>query len=298
MEWIQQLNTTIDYIEGHLNDEINYEALAKLADCSSFHYQRMFAYMAGVPLSEYIRRRRMTRAAIDLQNGDKVIDVALRYGYSSPTSFNRAFQSVHLIAPSLAKKKGVPLKSFPPIRFQISIKGAEEMKYRIEEKEAFQIVGRSIPLSKNIEENFNVVPKMWEQAASDGTLSTLMTYMNQQPMGVLGVSVCNHLEEWRYYIAVSSDITPLEDFESYQVPASIWAIFEGKGTGESIQELEKRIITEWLPSSGYEYGQAADIEVYLDPDPQNTTYEVWLPVEQKNRDETSLMDSDKTKEMS
>ena len=95
MEWVDGLNQTIAYIENHLTGEIDYEALAKLACCSAYHYQRMFAYMAGMPLSEYIRRRRMSRAAVDLQAGEKVIDVSLRYGYQSPTAFNRAFQSVH-----------------------------------------------------------------------------------------------------------------------------------------------------------------------------------------------------------
>jgi len=278
MEWIAQLNATINYIEQNLSDEIEYEQLAKIAGCSSFHYQRMFAYMAGVPLSEYIRRRRMTRAAVDLQSGDKVIDVALKYGYSSPTSFNRAFQSVHNVAPSMAKETGVTLKSFPPISFKITIKGAEEMDYRIEQKEAFRIVGISKPLEKDIEKNFMEVPQMWGQAAADGTIERLAPLMNEQPMGVLGVSVCNEHEDWRYYIAVSSTVINVNDFEEYTVPASTWAVFSGEGTGLSIQELEKRIITEWLPTSGYEYGNAADIEVYLDPNPQNTKYEVWMPI--------------------
>jgi len=220
----------------------------------------------------------MTRAAVDLQSGDKVIDVALKYGYSSPTSFNRAFQSVHNVAPSMAKETGVTLKSFPPISFKITIKGAEEMDYRIEQKEAFRIVGISKPLEKDIEKNFMEVPQMWGQAAADGTIERLAPLMNEPPMGVLGVSVCNEHEDWRYYIAVSSTVINVNDFEEYTVPASTWAVFSGEGTGLSIQELEKRIITEWLPTSGYEYGNAADIEVYLDPNPQNTKYEVWMPI--------------------
>lgn len=137
MDWITRLNNTILHIEEHLTGEIDYAALSQLACCSSFHYQRMFAYMADIPLSEYIRRRRMTLAAADLQSGEKIIDVALKYGYASPTAFNRAFQGVHGVAPSLAKDSGVPLKSFSPIRFKITIKGAEGMEYRIEKKRHF-----------------------------------------------------------------------------------------------------------------------------------------------------------------
>ncbi len=283
MEWITKLNETIQYIEQHLADEVDYEKLAQIACCSSSHYQRMrmFAYMAGVPLSEYIRRRRMSRAVVDLQSGEKIIDVALKYGYASPTSFNRAFQSIHGVAPSMAKESGVLLKSFSPISFKITIQGVEEMNYRIETKEAFRIVGISKPLSEEIENNFKEIPEMWGAAVTNGTIEKLMPFMNSQPMGVLGVSVCNEQEPWRYYIAVSTMTQDSGVFEEYTVPAATWAIFSSEGTGISIQELEKRIFTEWLPASGYEYGNAADIEVYLDPDPQNTKYEVWLPVVKK-----------------
>ncbi len=124
MEWIERLNKAIDYIEEHMGEKIDYDQVAKVACCSTYHFQRMFAYMANVSLSEYIRRRRMSLAAVDLQSGDeKVVDVALKYGYTSPTSFNRAFQSVHGIAPSLVKEEGVSLRAYPPISFKIIIKG-------------------------------------------------------------------------------------------------------------------------------------------------------------------------------
>lgn len=152
MEWIDRLNSAIRYMEEHLTDEINYEQLGQIACCSSWHFQRMFSYMAGIPLSEYIRRRKMSLAAVDLQSSDdRVIDVAERYGYHSPTAFNRAFQSIHGIAPSAVRQKGVSVRSFPPITFKITVKGAEEMNYRIETKKAFRIVGVSVPLEKEIE---------------------------------------------------------------------------------------------------------------------------------------------------
>ena len=281
MEWIDRLNDTINYIEEHLTDEIDYEQLGRIACCSSYHFQRMFAYMAGIPLSEYIRRRRMSLAAVDLQGRDmKILDVAGKYGYSSPTSFNRAFQSVHGVAPSAVKNEGISVKSFPPITFKITIKGAEEMNYRIETKEAFRIVGVSVPLYKEIEKNFAIIPPKWQEISQNGTLQRLIGMMDTPPMGVLGVSTCNDTEQWRYYIAVSTSQAK-GDLEEYTVPAATWAIFPGQGTNQSIQELEQRIVTEWLPTSGYEYGNAPDVEVYLNPDPQNAQYEVWIPVVKK-----------------
>ena len=282
MEWIERLNAAINYMEEHMRDDIDYEEVAKIACCSTYHFQRMFAYMANIPLSEYIRRRRMSLAAVDLQSGDeKVIDVAVKYGYDSPTAFNRAFKNVHGIAPSQAKSEGVILKAFPPVSFMITIKGDTCMDYRIERKEAFRIIGISEPLEKEIEKNFETVPKMWGKASMDGTIQKLASMMQGNPMGLLGVSCCNEKEEWKYFIAVANERYIDDSLEEYIVPASTWAIFYGEGTNQSIQELEKRIVTEWLPTSGYEYADAPDIEVYISPDPNNAKYEVWIPVEKK-----------------
>lgn len=281
MEWIDRLNEAISYIEEHLTDEIDYEQLGRIACCSSYHFQRMFAYMAGVPLSEYIRRRKMSLAAVDLQGKEmKVIDVAGKYGYQSPTAFNRAFQSVHGVAPSAVKSEGVSVKSFPPVTFKITVKGVEEMNYRIETKENFRIVGVSVPLDKDIEKNFAVIPSKWQEISMNGTLQRLLGMMDTPIKGVLGISTCSDTEPWRYYIAVSSS-QEKGDLEEYTVPAATWAVFPGSGTNQSIQELERRIVTEWLPTSGYEYGNAPDVEVYLNPDPQNAQYEVWIPVVKK-----------------
>lgn len=277
MEWIERLNSAMDYIEEHLTDAIDYEQLGRVACCSAYHFQRMFTYMAGVTLSEYIRRRKMSLAAVDLQGGDmKIIEIAGKYGYNSPTAFNRAFQAIHGIAPSAVKGEGVSVKSFPPLTFKITIKGAEEMNYRIETKDAFRIIGVSSPLHQQIEENFAIVPQMWQDAVTNGTLEKLGGLMDAPPMGLLGVSACSG-EDWKYFIAVSSTKTDT-DFEEYIVPASTWAIFPGAGTNLSVQELERRIVTEWLPTSGYEYANAPDIEVYINPDPQDAKYEVWIPV--------------------
>jgi AraC family transcriptional regulator len=237
--------------------------------------------MADTTLSEYIRRRRMSKAAVDLQSGsEKIINIALKYGYDSPTAFNRAFKSIHGVAPSQIKADGISIKAFPPISFKITIKGAEQMEYKIENRDAFRIIGVSEPLHREIEKNFEVVPQMWQNAVTDGIIPRLVSMMNSEPMGMLGISVCNK-ENWRYFIAVASNHEIDNTLQEYIVPAATWAIFSGSGSGQSIQELEKRIVTEWLPTSGYEYGNAPDIEVYLNADPQNAKYEVWIPVVKK-----------------
>lgn len=155
------------------------------------------------------------------------------------------------------------------------------MEYRIEKKEAFRIVGKSIALAQNIEENFQQVPGFWGKISTDGTLGRLAPLMNTDLKGLLGVSACNQsADTWRYYIAVASN-APAGEFEETIVPAFTWAIFPGQGNNLSIQDLERRIVTDWLPTSGYEYADGPDVEVYLNPDPTNAQYEVWIPVVKK-----------------
>ncbi|MDU7967159.1 MAG: AraC family transcriptional regulator [Paeniclostridium sordellii] len=280
MEWLEKLNEALQYIEGNLDGEIKYEKAANIACCTTYHFQRMFSYIAGTPLSEYIRNRRLTKAALDLQNGEKVIDVAIRYGYESPTAFNRAFQKIHNVSPSVAQKEGTFLKAYPPISFKITIKGVEEMEYRIVKKEEMRIVGVKALLEKNVEENFNTVPMLWQEVAQSGKIMEIASLMGPDSKGVLGVSACmDYLDKWEYYIAVETDKEAPKGLEEYTIPACTWAVFPGEGQmPTAIQDIEKRAITEWLPTSGYEYADAPDIELYLNQDPMNSKFEVWIPI--------------------
>ena len=285
MNWLEQLNQALQYIEDNLDGTIDLDHVAQIAHCSNFHFQRMFSYVAGVPLSEYIRRRRMSKAAFELQNtSEKIIDIALRSGYESPTAFNRAFQSIHGVAPSLARKQGTNLKAYQPISFKITIRGEAEMNYRIEQKEGFRIVGvkMSAKWTEN-QEGFLEVPKFWVEHQQKGTIPQICQLMNSQPMGLMGVSV----GDWQkaglfdYYIAVSSTKPAPDGMCEYQVPACTWAVFECKGAmPHAIQTMQERIMTEWFPNSGYEYADAPDIELYGEGDQYSEDYVcwIWVPV--------------------
>jgi len=286
MEWLSRLNEAVDYMEDNLSGEIELTKAAQIAACSVFHFQRMFSYIAAIPLSEYLRRRRMTAAAFELTKSDiRGIDLAAKYGYESPTAFNRALQSVHGISPSAAKTEGVKLKAFPRITFTLSVKGEAAMNYRIEKKETFRIVGVKIKLKMDIGENFAAVPLFWQETVTKGMIPGICRLMSAKgPFGILGVSTCMNGEDCDYYIAAVSDEEAPGDMEEYQVPAATWAIFECVGAmPDAIQTLQKRIVTEWLPSSGYEYADAPDIEVYPEGDQQSADYkcEVWLPIIKK-----------------
>lgn len=264
MEWLKKISKAIDYIEQNLDGDISYEEAAKIACCSTNYFQRMFAYVTGITLVEYIRRRRMTQAAFELQTKDiKVLDIAMKYGYTSPTAFNRAFQSVHGINPAMAKSQGCQLCAYPPIKFSIQIQGGSDMPYRVEEKAPMRIVGIRIPLTYDMDKNYKLIPSFWEQTKQSEMFYRILNLNDTPQKRVFGISIYNASDEVYYYIATETDKPVPEGMYEYEIPASLWAVFESNGPfKESIQTIYKRFFTEWLPFSGYTYAEIADVEVY------------------------------------
>ena len=289
MKWLENLSNAIEYIESNLDKDISIDAAAQIACCSAYYFQRVFTYVAGISLSEYIRRRRMSQAAFELQKSDKkVLDIALKYGYSSPTAFNRAFQSVHGITPVAAKNMGSVLNAYPPIRFSVKITGGTAMSYRITEKAAMRIVGIRIPLVADMEENQKVVPEFWKKALENNYLPKIIELTNQEPGGILGVTVYENPQEIFYYIAASTTEAIPQNMFEYEIPASTWVIFENDGRfKEDVQNVFKRFYTEWLPFSGYEYALLPDLEVYpvMPGKPLNGHSEVWIGIKKEKKED-------------
>lgn len=286
MDWMNKMNEAVAYIERGLDGEIDLAEAGRIAGCSAYHFQRVFGYMANTTLAEYIRRRRLSRAAVELQGSDaKVIDVAMKYGYDSPTAFSRAFAALHGMSPSEARSAAGSFTSYPPLSFQITIQGVHAMNYRIEQLESFKIVGAKLATTTENDRGYAEIPEFWARTAQSGAIPKLCTLMDRQPMGVLGVSQGDwNKTAFDYYIGVATNQPTPPEFEELVVPAATWAIFESVGPMPgAIQELQKRIVTEWLPSSGYGYAEAPDIEVYGEGDQSAADYrcQVWLPVVKK-----------------
>lgn len=290
MDLLKNMNEALVYIEENLTDEIDYKELSKRAFCSEYHFKRMFSFLAGISLSEYIRRRRLTIAAFELKDHNKkIIDIALKYGYNSPDSFTRAFQNLHGITPSEARNNGNSLKAFPRMTFQLSIKGGNEMNYRIEEKEAFRIVG----IKKRVPIIFNGVnpeiASMWKTLTME-KITKLKELSNVEPLGIISAST-NFSEgrmeekgELDHYIGVATTNDCPNEFIQLEVPASTWAVFEAIGKfPDALQEVWGRIYSEWFPSSNYQQVEGPEILWNEHKDITSPTFksEIWIPISKK-----------------
>lgn len=285
MEWLKNLSNAIEYIETNLNKEISYDEAARIACCSTYYFQRMFTYVAGISLADYIRRRRMSQAAFELQRTDKkVLEVALNYGYTSPTSFNRAFQQVHGITPAAAKNMGIILNVYPPIKFSVEVTGGDAMSYYITQKEALRFVGIRTPLTEDMEENQKNIPKFWNRTLQGPDFSRICSLSTAEPKGILGISLYQNPETIYYYIAAATDSLAPKGMYPLEMPAATWVIFDNDGRfRESVQRVFQRFYKEWLLLSGYEYAGLPDIEVYpiVDGKPASGHSQVWIAIKRK-----------------
>jgi len=295
MEWVERMTATIDYIENHLTDDIMYDEVAKIACCSMHQFGRVFSYVVGISLSEYIRRRRLTLSALDLQSSnEKVIDIAMKYGYNSPDAFTRAFVGMHGVTPKVARTLGVKLKAYPLITFHISIKGDVEMEYRIEEKQDINIVGMvkhikrqsANTMENDWKENAGEVWNVWEEFLNGGTDEKISNVYNlyRAPMWQMGFTKTMENGETLLAIGAERDTNISTDLQTYTIPSSKWVIFTVRGSlsgkEHPIDAMWTRITTEWFPTCGYKRASDYEIEVYPPGDTNSDEYtcEIWIPI--------------------
>lgn len=284
MNWSESISRAIEYIENHLTEDLKIEEVAKHVYLSTFYFQKGFSIICGYSVSEYIRNRRLSLAAYELLHTDhKIIDIALQYGYESPDSFTKAFTRFHGVTPSEVRS-GAKIKEFVPLKVNLLVKGGYTMEYKIEEKEAFKVIG--------LKENFSYekaeqeIPKLWEQFFMKNTTQ------NIKPKYAINRDKSMEGNEFEYLIGddFHEDLRIPKDFEIIEIPKFTWVIFSCIGPANvKMQEINERIFKEWLPNSNdYEIAAGYNIELYSNPEDYKNGVndekyysEIWIPVRKK-----------------
>lgn len=286
-ELLERLNDAMEHIEAHLGERIEAADLARIAMTSEYHFRRMFSALAGLPLSEYIRRRRMTVAGAEVL-GDRdrsLLDVATRYGYDTGEGFARAFRAVHGIGPGEARRTGAVLRSQQRLTFRLVVEGSSAMRYSLVEKNAFRVVGKKarVPL---IHEGPNPAIAEFIRGIGREELDRIAALSDQEPAGIVGVS--DQLDPSRaegteldYWHGVVSAAEPPEGLDALDVPAGTWAVFESEGAfPQALQYLWRDVFTQWFPSNPYASRPGPEIlRVRLTEEGKRAEAELWIPVE-------------------
>lgn len=285
MEWMAIIGNSIQYIEDHITEDITVEDVAKCVGVSSFYFQKGFAMLCGFSVSEYIRNRRLALAGNELLvTEEKIIDIAMKYGYDSPDSFTKAFTRFHGVTPTSVRKDAVLLKSFAPLKLKISLEGGYLMDYKIVRKEEFTVIAnvKTFPYEGAKES----IPQFWQEHFQSGKGAVVC--------GWYGINIDLEMGQENFEYLIADPYNPQkevpEGFEIRTIPAFEWAVFPCRGAmPTALQDVNTKIYTEWLPAlKEYEFAAGYCVEYYDDPTKyekgtldENYYCEIWIPIKKK-----------------
>lgn len=290
MDIASGMQNAIDYIENHLDDDIDYNRLAQKACMSNFYFQRMFSALCGYTVGDYIRFRRLTLAGIELSNSDiRVIDAALKYGYNSPEGFSRAFARFHGISPSAVKVNPGNLKTFSRLYVNIILRGGTMENYKIVKKEAFNVLEKVEQHTVENSVNKNTIPEFWERSWNDGTIKTILNNLcDTKDLFGICYSKSSGLDSGTFDYSIagrcSADVSVPDGFRINTIPARTWLVFECTGPmPDAMQNVWHKLISEIMPSLDFEPTYEFDIEAYSAGNMTADDYksEIWIPVREK-----------------
>ncbi|MFE4371522.1 GyrI-like domain-containing protein [Streptomyces sp. NPDC056835] len=288
---LERLNQAMEHIERNLDQRIEAAELARIAATSEYHLRRLFSALAGMPLSEYIRRRRLTVAGAEVLGGERtLLDIAVRYGYGSGEAFARAFRAVHGVGPGEARRTGAALRSQPRMSFRLIVEGSTDMRYRVVRKPEFRVVGPKtrVPL---VHEGMNPAIVSFIRGLGRDTLRRLEELgelSGGEPRGI--VAVTDDLSESRaegteldYLHGVVTEAAAPEGMATLTVPAGTWAVFESSGEfPKALQYLWRDVYTQWFPSNPYRSVPGPEIlRTRLSEDGTRADAELWIRVERE-----------------
>lgn len=277
MEWINRINNVMGYIEEHLTDTMEPDAISRMMACPFSVFLRLFIQITDLSFSEYIRRRKLSCAASEIHNSDiKIIDVALKYGYESADAFSVAFKRLHGMPPMAARKTTAKLKYYAPLQFSLTMKGAAELNYRVVQRGPVNVLGKRRKLPQDW--------GTWSVVLEDGSVERLRKIGRRFDLGVcFGYDSDGNND---YMCALEPDGIELPDFETYTVPSSVWLVFDAVGmiSEDVMNHTWKRIYNEFMPHSDYVQTDLPVLEKFLEWDDTKNycEVEIWLPVKKVN----------------
>ena len=264
MNWLESIEEASGYIESHLKDDLSVEGVASHVYMSSGYFQKAFSMLCGFTVSEYIRNRKLAEAGMELlSSGEKVIDIALKYGYDSHDSFTKAFSRFHGATPSAVRRGGCTLKAFAPLRLQFILGGGYIMDYRIEKQPGFEV------LLKVEADRLTY----WSKAD-----------LNENQMRMISTKQTQGRLTGGLYRDMSSDSEHLDGFELHSFPAATWSVFVCKGStrADAKKETFNRITKEWFPQTNYRldntYSVMISYQTPVDQDNDNDLGVYWVPI--------------------
>ncbi|HKM35549.1 MAG TPA: effector binding domain-containing protein [Lachnospiraceae bacterium] len=286
MDWITAIQMMLTYMEENLMGDISYEDIAKTIHISNMYCHQAFRLLVGMTPTEYIRKRRLSLAGQELNSTDtKVIDVALKYGFESPESFTKAFTRFHGINPRQAKLAGATLTLFQPIKIEYRVKGGKVTDYRIEQREAFNLLvcERTFNIERTNEKGNHEIPDFWEESWKNGLFDCLNPFGLNQDHYAICSPLSKESNDFNYGIGVmcaSSTKVP-EGCLRRRVEGGLWAVFPCFGKdGNCMEQMWENIYYAFLPESGYTMRDYADFECY--PGKKSSLFsEIWVPIQKK-----------------
>ena len=290
---IQLIQQAITYMEEHILEEINYADAAKTVHMSCYNFHRTFSFIAGMTANEYIRSRRLTLAAQELQSTDiSVTDAAYKYGYDSPESFSKAFSRFHGSTPKQAKQKGAKLHLFNPLVIKITLEGGSIMDYRIEHREHQQFIAlvRSFPNEITNDDNDRSIPDFWTECYEKDLIGPISLLRPEGKRDLYGLcSPAKDSETHFSYgigILIDKDTDTVKSKQLLNSGYQIWetepadyAVFKCFGAdGSSLGETWSKFYKEFAPQTGYLQTDDTDYEIYYENGETNLFCELWIPV--------------------
>lgn len=268
---MQKIEEVIDYIELHLTDELDCETMAAKMNLSVYEFRRIFSFIVGCPISEYIRKRRLSLAATELMTREKpdITKISEKYGYSNPSAFTRAFCEQHGVSPSACKHDTSAIHLFTRPKFSVSISGRESVPFKIIKADAFCIRGFS---GISLITDSCCCEDVWNAFYESGTDKTLCT-------DEIYVSYYNHGNNVNCCIGEKGN-------EGQKIPEATWACFTMHTVDDDIvNETYGKIIYDWLPSANLKRdGSMPTVEVYpFDMSGENFDWEIRIPIEKERK---------------